>query len=198
MEIAMRTGSVHRFGVGDLAVRSSHNLPTFRSHALHQAHYLLGLDRSRGLGAKVEFVALALEIDLVGALLLLGGAQGVFVGKVLKYPKYATDLMIGGILAGVTRAVKMVLPNQFSTCGLGEDMEGLGDYIHPGVGVVTPNGQFVQHLNGFGAYIGPSNPLTGTHGLGDEAMYHQVQPTNVIQLDGMADAEISRELAMQS
>lgn len=133
----------------------------------------------------------------IGALLLLGGAQGVFVSHILKQPKYATDIMIGGILAGVTRAVKMVLPNQFSTCGLGEDMEGLGDYIYPGVGVVTLNGQWVQRLNGLGAFARPGAPLIGTHGLGDEAMYHQVQPTNVIQLDGMADAEMQREIAMQ-
>ncbi len=134
----------------------------------------------------------------IGTLLLLGGAQGVFVSKVLKQPKYAADVMIGGILAGVTRAVKMVLPNQFSTCGLGEDMEGLGAYYaSPGNVVVTPNGQYVNRLNGLSAYPGPALPLIGTHGLGDEAMYHQVQPTNVITLDGMADAEMQREIAMQ-
>lgn len=121
----------------------------------------------------------------VGSLLLLGGANALFVGKVLKQPKYAKDILIGGILAGVTRAVKMVLPGHFATCGLGEgegfmglgeEMDGLGSYYaSPGNLVVTPNGHFQgqlnqpgryphAHMRGFGAYASPS--AVGIAGLG--------------------------------
>ncbi len=127
----------------------------------------------------------------IGALLLLGGAQGVFVSKVLKQPKYATDIMIGGILAGVTRAAKTVLPKQFSTCGLGEDLDGLaddldglGDYtISPNDMIVNTNGMYEGTLNhqgrfphgpmhGMDAYPSPDTRMIHMHGLSDHAVLH--------------------------
>ncbi len=126
----------------------------------------------------------------IGSLLLLAGANAMVAKRI--WPKHASDILIGGILAGVTRAVKTVLPGRFSTCGLGEDMEGMG-----GMDGWFADPRQIQHAFPLAGYASPAAPTIGTHGLGDEAMYHQVQPTNVIQLDGLANEEVGREIAMQ-
>lgn len=136
----------------------------------------------------------------IGSLLAIAGLQGMVVHKFIPKILNANDILIGGILAGVTKAARTVLPGQFSSCGLGEDMEGLGNsfYATPEQVLypITPNGMRTS-IAGFGAYQSPAAPLIGTNGLGDEAMYQQVQPANIVTLDGMADAEIQREIAMQ-
>lgn len=138
----------------------------------------------------------------IASLLGIAGLQGMIVHKFIPKILNANDVLIGGILAGVTKTARMVLPSSFSSCGLGEDMEGMGAYYATPeqiMGAITPNGMHAGFpgMRGFGAYPSPAAPLIGTHGLGDEAMYQQVQPANVVTLDGMADAEIQREIAMQ-
>ena len=133
----------------------------------------------------------------VGTLLLLAGAQTIAVKKLA--PRYASDVLIGGILAGVTRFAKIVLPGRFTTCGLGEDLEGLSDDMY-GMGdwMASPgNIRNAFALRGMDAYPSPQAPVIGTAGMDDYALRWQAQPQNIVQLDGLADSEVQREIAMQ-
>ncbi len=126
----------------------------------------------------------------IGTLLLLASAQGMVVKKFIPKILNANDIFIGGLIAGATRALKLVLPSTFMGCGLGEDFEGMGSYY--------ADPRQIMHafpLHGIGAYPGPQAPMIGTHGLGDEAVYPQVQ--HAITLDGMANDAVGQEIANQ-
>lgn len=152
----------------------------------------------------------------IGSLLLLSGGNALVAKKI--WPKHASDILVGGILAAVTRGVKTVLPGRFSTCGLGEDMEGLGmyEYVH-GLGnfVIGPHStQTAFSMSGYGGPMtpkigthglgwapGPNMPEIGTHGLGDEAVYQQVQGNqghNLVTLDGLANLAVMQEIESMS
>ncbi len=124
----------------------------------------------------------------IGTLLLTAGGQMLAVKKLA--PKYAANVLVGGILAGVTRAAKMVLPGRFITCGLGEDFEGLDDWF------MNPRlAQSAFPLHGMDGYASPQARMIGTSGMGDEATLMQAQ--HAITLDGFADMALAEELAQQ-
>ncbi len=148
----------------------------------------------------------------IATLLLLASGQGMFVKRFIPKVLNANDIFIGGLIAGATRALKMVLPKTFQTCGLGEDldglgyeMDGMGDYsyvqgmgdytVSPGNPVINTQGGWVNRLNGMDAYPGPQAPTIGTHGLDDSAVIPQVQ--RAITLDGMADMAVADEISNQ-
>lgn len=102
----------------------------------------------------------------------VAGLNG-FVTRKLKFAsKYSNDVFVGGMLAGVTRLLKAVLPGHFNTCGLGEDMEGLGDWMVSPSNIATAR----YGTHGIGWAPGPNTPAIGTHGIGDEAVWGQINP----------------------
>ncbi len=123
--------------------------------------------------------------------------NGYVTGKFRMTSKYAQNVLTGGLLAGVTRLLRKVLPGKFSTCGLGEDLEGFGDW--------TPSpAQFARPIMaGLGWAPGPGTPQIGTHGMGDSAVWNQTFPGNyqhqagspLVTLDGMGDADEMAGLA---
>ncbi len=144
----------------------------------------------------------------IGSLLLLASGNALVAKRI--WPKHANDILVGGILAGVTRAVKTVLPGRFPTCGLGEDsMDGMGDYSYvQGMGNLGSGGfigPFVASraftMQGIDGYASPHAPTIGTHGLGDEAVYQQVQGNqgrNLVTLDGLANMAVMQEIESMS
>lgn len=135
----------------------------------------------------------------VGSLLALAGLQAFVVKKFIPKILNANDILIGGILAGVTRGVKAIIPGHFTTCGLGEDMEGLGDDLE-GLGAWFATPRSIGSAFALRGYASPQAPTIGTHGLGDEAVFNQIQGNmghNLVTLDGMANDEVGREIAMQ-
>lgn len=116
-------------------------------------------------------------------------------------PAYASDILVGGLVAGLLRGAKAVLPNQFNACGLGEDLEGLRDDME-GLGAYYATPGQVMHPIGtsgmgqLGWAPGPRTPVVGTSGMNDYALHAQVQPGNVVQLDGMDDviSEVSSQI----
>lgn len=152
----------------------------------------------------------------VAALLGIASAQAVFVKKFIPKMLNANSILVGGILAGVTRGIKAIAPGSFTTCGLGEDMDGLGSYFVSPNQIAAAIGTHGQHVGiphpsqfvygtGFGAYPSPAAPLIGTHGLSDHAtglpagqvLAHGMQPRLIHALDGLANDEVGREIAMQ-
>lgn len=146
------------------------------------------------IGSRIHMIRTNPVLE-VGSLLLLAGAQGVFVDKVLKQRKYASDILIGGILAGVTRAVKTVLPNQFATCGLSDDLDGLGSYYaspmdmvigtqmgHPH-GTLNQPGRFGPHMTMRGIGYGGPDAVQSMDGLG----WAPGPDTREFQMHGMED-----------
>ncbi len=149
----------------------------------------------------------------VFSLFVLAGAASVVAAKtaVRKYVSPA-DILIGGMLAGITRGAKLLFPGSFATCGLGEDLEGMdGWFANPhNIGTAFPllNGYAGPHalaqgvregIAGMGWAPGPGNPTIGTSGMNDYAQLYQTQaPTVITALDGMAaNAEVSHEIGMQ-
>lgn len=149
----------------------------------------------------------------VAALLGIASAQAVFVKKFIPRMLNANSILVGGILAGVTRGIKAIAPNSFTTCGLGEDMDGLGDFVNPFniAHSINPHGQYVGiphpnqfvYGNGFGAFARPDQPMIGTHGIGDHAtglpagqvLAHGMQPRLIHALDGLANLAVQEEIA---
>lgn len=118
---------------------------------------------------------------------LMAGVNGVLARRFA--PRYADGILVGGILAAVTRLAKMVLPGHFATCGLSDDLDGLGDWF------ADPRN--IGSAFRLGSYAHVGQP---TIGMSDYAIQPQVQPGNVVQLDGlsgMANAEVSNEIASQ-
>lgn len=158
----------------------------------------------------------------IASLLGVASVQAFVVKKFIPKMLNASDILIGGILAGVTRGVKAVLPGSFTTCGLGEDFEGMGDSYYPtpwqvNHAILTSNGYpagmgyapgpdtKMLQMSGMGAFANPNQPFIGTHGLSDHAtanpsgqvLVHGAQPRLIQQLDGLANDEVGREIAMQ-
>ncbi len=154
-------------------------------------------------------------LDVISVLGIAG--LNAFATQKLKFAsKYSSDIFIGGMLAGATRALRHILPGHFSTCGLGEDLEGLSNsyyatfdqVMHP----IGPNGYLqnpghpMHHTMPYGhmgAYAGPGSKMISLKGVGDEAIFTQLNPgqyvhqpnSPVITLDGMGDAEEMAGLA---
>ncbi len=130
------------------------------------------------------------------SLFVLAGAAGVFAAKTpLRKLVNPSDVLIGGILAGITRGAKYLFPGTFTTCGLGDDgMDGLnGWYANPhNIGTAFPL------LNG---YAGPAAIAQGVRegiaGMNDYAQLYQTSAPTLINtaLDGMAaNAEVAHEI----
>lgn len=147
------------------------------------------------------------------SLFILSGMASIAAAKT-PARKYLnpSDILIGGMLAGITRGAKLLFPGSFSTCGLGEDMDGMGGlFIGPqNTNYAFPllNGYAGPHalaqgvrdgIAGMGWAPGPGNPTIGTSGMNDYAQLYQTQaPTVITALDGMAaNAEVSHEIGMQ-
>lgn len=148
------------------------------------------------IGSRVSMVRRNPYVE-AATLLALSGANAMVVGKVLKQPKYASDVFIGGILAGVTRVIKAVAPGMFNTCGLRGDMEGLSDWTIGPQNVMNAFSARQPFMNGMDAYPSPAAPLIGTHGLADSAVVPQVNYANAHpnMLDGLANLALAEELA---
>ena len=134
-------------------------------------------------------------IGQVATLAAVAMAQSALVSKVVLLRKALNpnDILIGGMLAAVTRAARLILPGTFATCGLGEDLDGLGDWM----ATAGPGGNIANAFSLRG-YASPQALMIGTHGIGDYAQIYQTQPPVVITaLDGMADYEVQREIAAQ-
>ena len=136
-------------------------------------------------------------VGQVAALAAVALAQSALVGKVgfLRKMLSPSDILIGGMLAAVTRTAKLVLPGTFSTCGLGEDLDGLGSWYANPYNI----GSAFRLMNGMGAYASPGAPEIGTHGIADYAQLYQTQaPTVITALDGLAaNQALGEEIASQ-
>jgi hypothetical protein len=116
---------------------------------------------------------------------------------------------VGGMLAGVTRSLKYIFPGTFSTCGIGDDMDGMGDWFasagpQGNVAMAFPNTHgwrpphhgpyphprlpFHPHMHGMGAYVGPSTPDFQMHGMGDYAQFGATMPSAMVRQGGMNPA----------
>lgn len=188
----------------------------FNTKVIKQASTILGgnilTTWSEGMiASRLPFLRSS-KIAEVLSLFVLSGAAGVFSKKFLSKFVNPSDVLIGGILAGITRGAKYLLPGTFATCGLGddegfmglgEDMDGLGAFYHPGMQVITPNGMFVNHLNGMGSYAHKGQPLitlNGGYGMGDSAVVPQTRAPLLINtaLDGMGAMQaVGEEIGMQ-
>ncbi len=132
----------------------------------------------------------------VASLFVLASAAGVFAAKTpLRKFISPKDVMIGGFLAGITRGAKLLFPGSFTTCGLGEDMEGLGSWY------VAPFGNAAHPiLAGMGAYASPhAVDRALVAGMGDHAIYPQThEPLMITALDGLAaNQAMGEEIGMQ-
>lgn len=124
----------------------------------------------------------------VAAVLATAGVTGTLAKKYL--PKYGNDILIGGMLAGLTRGLKTAFPNQFGGTGLGEDdLEGLEDFVDP---------RQVMAPIGMSDYADPRRLMApvGTSGLGDSATVPQAR--GAITLDGLADLAVAEEIESQA
>lgn len=137
----------------------------------------------------------------IGSTLLTAGAAGVVAKRFA--PKYANDVLVGGLLAGLSSTLKSIWPQHFGS--LADDLEGIGDdglgntwMIGPGeaaaaipMNVLDTNApvSYVQqrspYMRGMESYMHPSQPVVSLSGggMGDEATVPQVE--NAVRLDGM-------------
>ncbi len=134
-------------------------------------------------------------VGQVAALVAVALAQSALVGKVgfLRKALNPADILIGGMLAAVTRTARLALPGTFQTCGLGEDLDGLGDWM------ASP-GNISRAFPLLNGYASPAAPMIGTHGIGDYAQIYQTQAPVVINtaLDGLAaNQALGEEIASQ-
>lgn len=140
-------------------------------------------------------------VGQIAALTAVALAQSALVGKVgfLRRMLSPSDILIGGMLAAVTRTAKTLLPGTFSTCGLGEDLDGLGSWYANPYNI----GSAFRLMNGMDAYASPvgvrAGEALGIHGLNDYAQLYQTQPPTVITaLDGLAaNQALGEEIASQ-
>lgn len=120
----------------------------------------------------------------IAALLAMAGVNGFIASKVGPLRKYANDIFIGGVLAGANKLAQKLLPGAFATCGLSEDLDGLASFVPGPSSPIYPFG-----TNGLGWAPGPGTPIVGMNDYGQPS---QVHPT---LLDGLANAEVEREIA---
>ncbi len=109
-------------------------------------------------------------------------------------PKYANNVLIGGALAAVTRAIRNFAPSILPSSCLGDDMDGLSEDLD-GLSDWMASPRNIRNafpLHGMSAYPGPSAPVIG---MNDYAMNVQTTPQALVQLDGM-DA-VGEEIAAQ-
>lgn len=119
-------------------------------------------------------------------------------------PKYAPGVLIGGVLAGVTRGVREFAPSVLPSSCLGDDMEGLGWDLEglgedmDGLGDWTIGPKNAYSAFPLGSYAHMGQPLVGTAGFGDYAnmgQSGQKHYSHLVKLDGM-DA-VGEEIASQ-
>ena len=111
----------------------------------------------------------------VATTLVVAGLAGAGAKRFM--PARADDVLLGGMLAGLTRTLKMVWPSQFGN--LSDDLEqDLDDYVDPRQ-IMAP---------------------VGTRGIGYTGDYGSVpQATGAVRLDGLAaDQAVADEIASQA
>ena len=119
-----------------------------------------------------------LKSNKAANVLVVLGMAGVAGAAAHRFmPSRGSDVLLGGMLAGLTRTLKMVWPSQFGSLGddLEQDMEGLYDYVDPRQ-IMAP---------------------MGTRGFGDYGTVPQA--TGAMRLDGIsADMAVAEEIASQA
>lgn len=127
------------------------------------------------------------------ALLGMAGVNGFAASKFSLTRRYANDIFIGGVLAGANKLAQKLLPGAFYTCGLSEDLDGFSGMGYGGGPVGPSTYMYPFGTSGVGSYAHLGQPIRqGTSGLDDYGQPSQVHPT---LLDGLANAEVEREIA---
>jgi hypothetical protein len=123
----------------------------------------------------------------VVTVLVTAGVAGTLAKKYL--PKYGDDILLGGMLAGLTRGLKTAFPNQFGNLSGDDDLDGLDDFVNPNQ---------VMRPIGMNDYADPRQLMApiGVSGFGDSATVPQA--TRAMQLDGLADMAVAEEIEAQA
>lgn len=132
----------------------------------------------------------AIDTKVVPVVTALGaaGVAGMVAGRFM--PSRKNDVMLGGMLVGLTRALAAVFPGTFKDIRMGEDdLSGFGDYVDP---------RQIAAPIGINDYVDPRQiaaPVS-MRGMGDEATVPQAAAA--VGLDGFAEQAVAEEIAMQS
>ncbi len=111
-----------------------------------------------------DFMSTVRNNKFLNVLSMLGmSAVAGYLARQTKYTKaHANDIAIGGVVAGITRALKYVAKGSSwgKYLGEGDGMDGFDNYAH----LDTP----LVNLHGFGNYASPQSNLISMHGMGDD------------------------------
>lgn len=137
----------------------------------------------------INSVSMIKDNKILNVLTVLGTAglagAGARMVPVAMVKANADDVLLGGMLAGLTRTLKIVWPSQFGN--LSEDLEGLEDYVNP---------MNIGRPIGVSDYV---NPLQIGRPIGVSDYGSVPQAAGALKLDGLsADEMVANEIGAQA